>query len=68
MEVSPGGASRARADLRLMLEGIIFRLGTDLQRYRLPERFGRDSTAHEWFQRFAADGALEERCEAPRRV
>ncbi len=51
---------RPRADLRLMLDAIIFRLRTGCQWNQMPERFGPDSTVHGWFQRFVSDGALEE--------
>ena len=50
----------SRADLRLVLDGIIHRLRSGCQWRYLPERFGRPSTIHGWFQRFAADGFLEE--------
>ena len=51
---------RPRADLRLMLDGIIFRMRTGCQWNQMPERYGPDSTVHKWFQRFARDGVLEE--------
>ncbi len=51
---------RPRADLRLVLDGIIHRLRSGCQWNYLPERFGASSTVHGWFQRFAADGLLEE--------
>jgi len=51
---------RPRADLRRVLERIIFRLRTGCQWNQLPERFGSDSTVHRWFQRWVADGVLEE--------
>jgi len=51
---------RPRADLRLMLDGIIHRMRSGCQWNQMPERFGADSTVHAWFQRFAADGALKE--------
>lgn len=56
----PARTGRPRADLRLMLDGIIFRMRTGCQWNRMPERFGPDSTLHDWFQRFVTDGALEE--------
>jgi putative transposase len=56
----PAGTGRPRADLRLMLDGIIFRMRTGCQWNQMPERFGPDSTLHDWFQRFVADGVLEE--------
>ncbi len=51
---------RPRADLRRVLNGIIHRLRSGCQWNYLPGRFGASSTVHGWFQRFAADGLLEE--------
>lgn len=51
---------RPRADLRLMLDAIIYRMRSGVQWNRLPRTFGPDSTAHDWFQRFSADGVLKE--------
>jgi transposase len=51
---------RPRADLRQVLNGIIHRLRSGCQWNYLPDRFGASSTVHGWFQRFAADGLLEE--------
>jgi putative transposase len=51
---------RPRADLRRVIDGIIHRLRSGCQWKRLPECFGSSSTVHGWFQRFAADGLLEE--------
>jgi putative transposase len=51
---------RPRADLRRVLDGIIYRLRSGCQWNQMPERFGASSTVHGWFQRFAADGLLEE--------
>ena len=51
---------RPRADLRLVLEGIIDRLRSGVQWNELPRRFGADSTVHAWFQRFVEDRVLEE--------
>lgn len=56
----PASTGRPRADLRRVLDGIIFRLRSGCQWNQLPERFGSDSTVHGWFQRFAADGVLEQ--------
>lgn len=56
----PAATGRPRADLRLMLDGIVFRMRTGCQWNQMPERYGPDSTVHKWFQRFAADGAFEE--------
>lgn len=51
---------RPRADLRLVLDGIVFRMRTGCQWNQMPERFGADSTVHGWLQRFVADGVLVE--------
>ena len=51
---------RPRADLRRVVNGVIFRLRTGCQWNQLPRIFGDDSTVHRWFQRFVADGVLEE--------
>ena len=51
---------RPRADLRLVLEGIVYRLRSGVQWNQLPRRFGADSTVHAWFQRLVEDGVLEE--------
>jgi len=56
----PAPTGRPRADLRRVLDAIIFRLRSGCQWNHLPERFGPDSTVHGWFQRFVRDGALEE--------
>lgn len=53
-------AGRPRADLRRVLDGIIHRLRSGCQWNHIPERFGGSSTVHGWFQRFTADGFLEE--------
>jgi putative transposase len=55
----PAATGRPRADLRLVLDGIIYRMRSGVQWNQLPPRFGADSTVHGWFQRFAADGVLE---------
>lgn len=51
---------RPRADLRLVLDGIIYRLRSGVQWNQLPRTFGADSTVHGWFQRFVKDGVLQE--------
>jgi len=56
----PAVTGRPRANLRRVLDGVIFRLRSGCQWNQLPERFGSDSTVHGWFQRFAADGVLEQ--------
>lgn len=56
----PACTGRPRADLRRVLDGIIHRLRSGCQWNYLPEHFGASSTVHGWFQRFSADGVLEE--------
>jgi len=56
----PAKTGRPRADLRLVLDGIIYRLRSGVQWNQLPRRFGADSTVHGWFQRLVKDGVLEE--------
>lgn len=56
----PAPTGRPRADLRAVLDGIIYRLRTSVQWDQLPRRFGAPSTVHGWFQRFVSDGVLEE--------
>ena len=56
----PTLTGRPRVDLRCVLDGIIYRLRSGCQWNHMPERFGANSTVHGWFQRFAADGVLEE--------
>jgi transposase len=56
----PAKTGRPRAGLRLMLDGIIFRLRTGCQWNQMPERFGASSTLHDWFQRYVKDGVLTE--------
>jgi putative transposase len=56
----PAPTGRPRADLRRVLDGVIYRLRTGVQWNQLPRRFGPCSTVHGWFQRFAADGTLRE--------
>lgn len=51
---------RPRADLRQVLDGIVYRLRSGVQWNHLPPEFGDDSTVHRWFQRWAADGVFEE--------
>ncbi len=51
---------RPRAELRRVLDGIVFRMRSGCQWNQLPERFGSDSTVHRWFQRFVEDGLFEE--------
>lgn len=54
----PAVTGRPRADLRRVLDGIIYRMRSGVQWNQLPRRFGADSTVHGWFQRLAADGVL----------
>jgi putative transposase len=51
---------RPRADLRRVLDGVIYRMRSGVQWNRLPRCFGADSTVHGWFQRFVNDGVLAE--------
>ena len=51
---------RPRADLRRVLNGVIFRMRSGCQWNRLPERYGDDATVHRWFQRWVTDGVLEQ--------
>jgi putative transposase len=51
---------RPRADLRRVLDGVVFRMRSGCQWNRMPERFGDDATIHRWGQRFVRDGVLEE--------
>jgi putative transposase len=51
---------RPRADLRRVLDGVIYRMRSGVQWEQLPRRFGAKSTVHGWFQRFVEDGVLEE--------
>jgi len=56
----PARTGRPRADLRQVLDGIIYRMRSGVQWNKLPREFGDDSTVHRWFQRFVDDGVLEE--------
>jgi putative transposase len=56
----PAVTGRPRADLRRVLDGVVFRMRSGCQWNRMPERFGDDATIHRWFQRFVRDGVLEE--------
>jgi putative transposase len=51
---------RPRADLRRVLDGIIYRMRSGVQWNQLPRVFGANSTVHGWFQRFVTDGVLRE--------
>ena len=55
----PPATGRPRADLRTVLDGVLFRLRSGVQWNHLPAEFGSDSTVHRWFQRFVADGVFE---------
>lgn len=50
---------RPRADLRKVLDAIVFRLRSGCQWNCLPEELGDDSTAHRWFQRWSQDGFFQ---------
>jgi putative transposase len=56
----PAKTGRPRADLRAVLDGIIFRMRSSVQWNQLPRRFGAPSTVHNWFQAFVSDGVIEE--------
>ena len=56
----PAATGRPRADLRRVLDGIIYRMRPGCQWNRLPAEFGSDTTVHRWFQRFVEDGVFEE--------
>jgi putative transposase len=56
----PAPTGRPRADLRRVLDGIVFRLRSGCQWNHPPREFGADSTVHGWFQRFVVDGVLRE--------
>src|ERR1700761_6815107 len=51
---------RKVANWRKMLNAILFRMRSGCQWDQLPERFGPKSTVHDWFQRWAAGGVLEQ--------
>lgn len=55
----PARTGRPRADLRLVLDGLIHRMRSGCQWEQMPERFGPTSTLHGWFQRFVEDGVPE---------
>src|SRR4051794_20919456 len=50
---------RPRADLRRVLNGVIFRMRSGCHWNQLPTYFGDDSTVHRWFQRWSKDGVLQ---------
>ena len=56
----PAATGRPRADLRRVINGIIYRLRSGVQWNHLPPEFGSDTTVHRWFQRLVADGVFEE--------
>ena len=56
----PAKTGRPRADLRRVLNGIIYRMRTGAQWNQLPREFGDDATVHRLFQAFVRDGVLEE--------
>src|SRR5262249_35334968 len=51
---------RPPAHWRRTFNGVIFRMRTGCQWSELPAKFGPKSTVHQWFQRWAAGGGLEE--------
>jgi putative transposase len=56
----PARTGRPRADLRQVLNTIIFRMRSGVQWNKLPRELANDSTAHRWFQRFVEDGIFAE--------
>lgn len=56
----PAATGRPRADLRLVFDGVIYRMRSGVQWAQLPRCFGAKSTVHGWFQRFVEDDVLEE--------
>ena len=55
----PARTGRPRGSFRPILDGILYRLRTGVQWNALPRQFGSDTTVHDWFQRFVADGVFE---------
>jgi len=55
----PAQTGRPRGDLRRVLDGILYRMRSGVQWNHLPREFGSDTTVHDWFQRFVADGVFE---------
>lgn len=55
----PASTGRPRADLRHVLNGILYQLRSGCQWNHLPAEFGSDSTVHRWFQRWVQDGVFE---------
>ena|SRR5215207_4525269 len=51
---------RPPACWRRCVNGIIYQMRTGCQWNKLPREFGDDSTVHRWFQRWAANGVLEQ--------
>jgi putative transposase len=60
MKYPLAATGRPRADLRRLLNGVIFRMRSGCQWNRLPERYGDDATVHRWFQRWVSDGVFEQ--------
>ncbi len=46
-------------DMRMVLDGILYRMRSGVQWNYLPRVFGSDPTVHDWFQRFVRDGVFE---------
>lgn len=55
----PARTGRPRADLRQVLNTIIYRMRSGCQWNKLPRELSDDATAHRWFQRFVEDGVFE---------
>jgi transposase len=60
MKYPLAATGRPRADLRRLLNGVIFRMRSGCQWNRLPERYGDDATVHRWFQRWVSEGVFEQ--------
>lgn len=58
-EIPPKDTGRPRANLRSVLNGIIFRLRSGCQWNRLPKDYGDDSTIHRHFQSWVELGIFE---------
>lgn len=54
----PKRRGRRRANLRAVLNGVIFRMRSGCQWNRLPKEFGDDSTIHRTFQRWVERGVF----------
>lgn len=55
----PAATGRPRNDLRLAVDGIIYRMRSGCQWNQLPKRFGSDTTVHGWFQQWNEDDVFK---------